>query len=53
MNPITTSSGTSNETLPLVWEAGRDGAFFRIVAHAFSADFCLGASILLGSNDID
>ena len=53
MNLTTTSSATRLETLPLTWDAQRDETFFRIVADVFDARYCLGASMLLASNDLD
>lgn len=39
------------ETLPTSWDDARDTPYFRIIARLFSAEFCLGASVLLASND--
>jgi hypothetical protein len=42
---------TQVHTLPLSWDDARETRFFRITARLFSAEFCLGASVLLASND--
>lgn len=44
---------TRNESLPTSWSDGRDIPFFRVTARLFSAQFCLGASVLLAGNDAD
>ncbi len=44
-------SATPVETIPATWDASRDVPFFRITADLFSADFCVLASLLLGSFD--
>lgn len=35
------------------WDDERDAQFFRLTADVFSAEFCLGASVLLASYDVD
>ena len=44
-------TSTQVHTLPLSWDDARDIPFFRITARLFPAEFCLGASVLLASND--
>jgi hypothetical protein len=44
---------THLETIPDTWEAGRDEAFFRIVARLFPCTFLEGASSLLAANDAE
>ena len=39
------------ETIPSAWDVTVDLPFFRITANLFSAEFCLGASVLLAAND--
>lgn len=39
------------ESLSGTWDDEVDATFFRITAHLFSADFCLGASAMLAAND--
>jgi hypothetical protein len=46
-------STTRVETLPATWDDACDLPFFRITARLFSADFCLGAGVLLASYDDD
>ena len=41
------------ETLPMSWDNARDTPFFRITARLFTAEFCLGATVLLAGNDDD
>jgi hypothetical protein len=42
---------TEVENIPRIWDDARDIRCFRIIARLFSPDFCLGASVLLASND--
>jgi hypothetical protein len=35
------------------WDEATDGAFFRIVAGLFSAEYLYGAGVLLAQNDAD
>ena len=44
---------TRVETVPTIWDDARDLPFFGISARLFSADFCLGAGVLLASYDED
>jgi hypothetical protein len=44
---------TRVENVPAIWDDARDLPFFRMTARLFSADFCLGASVLLASYDDD
>jgi hypothetical protein len=44
---------TAVENLPANWDDARDIPFFRITARLFTPEFCLGASVLLGSYDDD
>ena len=44
---------TRVENVPAIWDDARDLPFFRITARLFSADVCLGASVLLASYDDD
>jgi len=46
-------TATPFETIPTMWDESRDGAFFRITARLFAGDFCLGASVLLASYDVE
>ncbi len=44
-------STTRTETAPGTWDDARDATFFRITARLFSAEVCLGATVLLASYD--
>ena len=44
-------NATAHENLPANWDDARDIPFFRITARLFTPEFCLGASVLLASND--
>jgi hypothetical protein len=41
------------ETVPTIWDDTRDLPFFHVTARLFTADFCLGASVLLATYDDD
>ena len=44
---------TRGQTIPQDWDDARDIPFFRVTATLFSSAFCVGASVLLASNDDD
>ena len=42
---------SARETIPQAWDDALDLPFFRITARLFAAEFCVGATAMLASND--